>query len=134
MSVHRETEYPAPVGQLSLWFGILGAAGSWALHLVVNYALVPAACSAGMSFLMYLNIPIFLGVALFAGFLSWRGWASVRGMDPENGNGERLMVHRVRFMALSGLAMSAFFLMVIIAQSVPIIIQDPCEAAGSIRI
>lgn len=134
MSARRETEYSAPVGQLSLWFGMLGAAGAWALHLVVNYALVPAACTAGMGFMMYLSIPVFTGIAVLAGVFAWRGWASVRGMDGENGNGQQLIVHRVRFMAVSGIVLSIFFLMVIIAQSVPIIFQNPCEAAGSIRI
>jgi hypothetical protein len=134
MRAQNETEYQAPVGQFSLWFGMLGGAGAWALHLVVNYSLVPVACSTGMDFLLYLTIPAFSGITLLAIFLAWRGWASTRGMDETNGNGQRLMVQRVRFMALSGLAMSGFFLMVILAQSVPIIMQDPCELSGSIRI
>jgi hypothetical protein len=134
MSAQRHTEYPAPVGQLSLWFGMLGGAASWALHLVVSYSLVPAACAAGLGILLYLAIPVFTGLALLAIFFAWRGWQATRDMPDENGNGQRFVYQRVRFMALSGLAMSGFFLMVIIAQSVPIIMQDPCEAAGSIRI
>jgi hypothetical protein len=135
MSAQRQTDYyPAPVGQLSLWFGMLGGAGAWALHLVVSYALVPAACAAGLGFLLYLAIPVFIGLAALAIFFAWRGWQASRDIPDENGNGHRLVYQRVRFMALSGLAMSGFFLMVIIAQSVPIIMQDPCEAAGSIRI
>jgi hypothetical protein len=134
MHAQNETEYQAPVGQFSLWFAMLGGAGAWALHLVVNYALVPVACSLGMGILLYMTIPVFIGITLLAIFFGWRGWAATRDMDETNGNGQRLMVQRVRFMALSGLAMSGFFLMVIIAQSVPIIMQDPCELSGSIRI
>jgi nicotinamide riboside transporter PnuC len=134
MRAQNETEYQAPVGQFSLWFSMLGGPAAWALHLVVNYSLVPVACATGMSFLLYLTIPTFLGIAAIALFFGWRGWDSTRGMDETNGNGQRLMVQRVRFMGLSGILMSAFFLMVIIAQSVPIIMQDPCELSGSIRI
>jgi hypothetical protein len=134
MRAEGHETYQDPVNHWTLWFGMLGAPGAWALHLVINYALVPAACTVALQFLMYITIPVFIGIAGLAGFFSWRGWHLTRDVSEHGRNGQRLIDNRVRFMALSGLAMSALFLMVIIAQSVPIIIQDPCEAAGSIRI
>lgn len=144
MSANRHAEYPEPVNHWTLWFGMLGGAGAWAMHLVFSYSLVPAACSAGLGFLFYVGIVVFAGIAIAAGFFAWRGWNA--GRDPSSAqddnvggrrfqrNGRRLMSDRIRFMALSGLVMSGFFLAVIIAQSVPIIMQDPCQAAGSLRI
>jgi hypothetical protein len=134
MSTRQPVDQQTPVSQFTIWVGLLGAAGAWALHLVYSYSLVPAACEAGMGPLMYLGIPVFLGLAAGAGYLSWRIFAISR--NPESGAtiDEVQAMQRLRFMALSGLAMTAFFFMVIIAQSVPIIVQDPCEAAGSIRI
>ena len=117
-----------------LWFGMLGGAAAWALHLVLSYSLVPAACAAGLGYLLYLGIVGTGIIALAAVLVSWRALRLTRGMSEENGNGERLTVQRVRFMALSGIAMSAFFLAVILAQSVPILAQDPCSIAGSLRI
>jgi hypothetical protein len=136
MSAERYSEYPEPVSHWSLWFGMLGGAGAWALHLVVSYSLVPAACAAGLGYLFYVGIAGCAGIALGALFFAWRGWNLTRDLpeDTRNGNGARLISNRVRFMAISGLALSAFFLMVILAQSVPVIMQDPCEAAGSLRI
>jgi hypothetical protein len=134
MSSNRQSQHiEAPISQWTLWTGMLGATFAWALHLVYSYSLVPAACAAGMGYLMYLGIPLFLGLALGSGYCAWRGWELSRELpSPDDPTYE--VMKRVRFMALCGLAMSAFFAMVIIAQSVPIIIQDPCEAAGSIRI
>ena len=134
MHVDRQTEFQAPVSQWTLWAGMLGGAGAWALHLVYSYSLVPAACTAGLGFLMYLGIPMFLGLAGLSAYCAWRGWDVSRDLPPESEEARRYIIKRVRFMAISGLAMSAFFLMVIVAQSVPILLQDPCEAAGSIRI
>lgn len=134
MSTRHPVEQQAPVSQWTIWVGLLGAAGAWALHLVYSYALVPAACTAGMGPLMYLGIPVFLGLAAGAGFLSWRMFAISRNPESRTTIEHVQAMQRLRFMALSGLAMTALFMMVIVAQSVPIIVQDPCMAAGSIRI
>lgn len=133
MSTDHSAHDEAPISQWALWFGMLGGAGSWALHLVYSYALVPPACTAGLGFMLYLGIPVFLGVTLLAGFFAWRGWMLSRSLT-FNSDAQYEVMKRVRFMAISGLFLTAFFLMVIGAQSVPIILQDPCEAAGSIRI
>jgi nicotinamide riboside transporter PnuC len=123
------------VSQLSLWFGMLGGAAAWAAHLVMAYSLVPLACAQGLEILLYATIPLTMIIALAAIFFAWRGWSQVRELEMEtDGNGNRLVSQRVRFMALSGLAMSTLFLVVIIAQSVPILTQNPCDPAGSIRI
>ncbi len=134
MSTRQSIDQQTPVSQFTIWVGLLGAAGAWALHLVYSYSLVPAACTAGMGPLMYLGIPVFLLLAGGAGYLSWRVYEASQGPDGEPSDDELEAMKRLRFMALSGVVMSAFFFMVIIAQSVPIIVQDPCEAAGSIRI
>jgi nicotinamide riboside transporter PnuC len=134
MARYRQTQdVEAPIGQFALWTGMLGATFAWALHLVYSYSLVPAACAAGMSGFMYLGIPLFFGLALGCGYFAWRGWELSKELPPVD-DPRHEMLKRVRFMALSGLVMTAFFAMVILAQSVPIIVQDPCEAAGSIRI
>ncbi len=133
MSGNQQQYIEAPIGQLALWTGMLGPIGAWALHLVYSYSLVPAACAAGLSAMLYLGIPLFIGLSLGCGYFAWRGWELSREL-PEPDDPRFEMMQRVRFMALSGLALTAFFTMVIIAQSVPIILQDPCEAAGSIRI
>jgi nitrogen fixation-related uncharacterized protein len=134
MTSRADTEFAEPVGQLSLWFGILGGAAAWGAHLAISYALVPLACAVGLEILLYMTIPATLMIAAAAILFSWRGWKRAQFPKDDIDNGHRIVIDRVRFMALSGLVMSGFFLVVIIAQSVPIIMQSPCDPAGSIRI
>lgn len=135
MSTETRTPESEPVSQLSLWFGLLGGAAAWAAHLVLAYALVPLACAQGLEILLYATIPLTMVVAIAAIVFAWRGWSRVRERANETDeNGNRLISQRVRFMALSGLAMSTYFLFVIVAQSVPIITQSPCDPGGSLRI
>lgn len=135
MSTETRTTRSEPVSQLSLWFGLLGGAAAWAAHLVLAYALVPLACARGLEILLYATIPLTMVVAIAAIAFAWRGWSRVRELaDETDENGNRLVSQRVRFMALSGLAMSTYFLFVIVAQSVPIITQSPCDPGGSLRI
>jgi nicotinamide riboside transporter PnuC len=134
MSTNTENYTQAPVGQLSLWFGILGGPTAWFAHLVIAYSLVPVACARGLEIVLYLVIPAMILIAAAAGFFAWRGWRLASDGEEKNNNGRKLVFDRVRFMALSGIVMSAFFLVVIIAQSVPILAYGPCDPAGSIRI
>lgn len=123
-----------PVGQFSLWIGMLGGATAWAIHLVVAYALVPLACARGLDILLYATIPTTIGLAGVSVWLAWRGWDRSNGDVDHDDRDEFLTLNRVRFMAISGILMSGFFLIVIIAQSVPILAYSPCDPAGSIRI
>ena len=136
MSVNEEAQYryESPVGQLSLWFGMLGGAGAWFMHLLIAYSLVPLACSADLGILLYATIPLALLVASLATLVGWRGWqrAGEAELDPDDPDDP--IRERVRFMGLAGLVASGFFLVVIVAQSVPILMNHPCDPAGSIRI
>lgn len=134
MSSEVRQHDPEPVSQLSLWFGLFGGAAAWAAHLVLAYALVPLACDQGLEILLYATVPLTIAIALVAVILSWRGWRRSRGYEVRDENGDRVIHQRVGFMSISGLVMSTFFLAVIIAQTVPILTQSPCDPAGSIRI
>lgn len=134
MSSDVRRQDPEPVSQLSLWFGLFGGAAAWAAHLVLAYALVPLACSQGLEILLYLTVPLTIAIALAAVLFSWRGWRRSRDYESRDENGDQVIHQRVGFMSLSGLVMSMFFLAIILAQTVPILTQSPCDPAGSLRI
>lgn len=134
MSTDIRHQNPEPVSQLSLWFGLFGGAAAWAAHLVLAYGLVPFACSEGLEILLYLTVPVTVVIALAAAVFSWRGWRRSRNYAGTDENGDQVVHQRVWFMSLSGLVMSLFFFAVIVAQTVPILTQSPCDPAGSIRI
>lgn len=130
-----------------LWFGLLAAPAAFLLDLAASFALVDWACRHDGHALLW---AITGGALLLAGAGGWRAWRSWRtiGLDPHPaGEGvERssprstghALSHalrtdapraegRQRFMALGGMAVSGFFLLVIAASVIPALLVAPCS-------
>jgi hypothetical protein len=106
-----------------LWFGLLGPALAWFFHLALSYILVGYACDSGLVVLLHGASLLMIGVTLAAGWVSWKNWNRLgRPTDEEIEPPEG----RSRFMAMSGLVMSGFFLLVILAQWIPTFIMPAC--------
>jgi Na+/glutamate symporter len=101
---------------VALWSGIMAGPAAWAIDLQLRYALVPWACAHGqMRPLTLISLPLLL-VALIGGVISWRG---LRMSDGD--------AVRIRFMALSGMALSLTFALTIVAMTIPDFFLRPCE-------
>jgi hypothetical protein len=100
----------------ALWAGILAGPLAWGLHLQVSYALTQTACDTGHQWLLHLVSLGALLVVAAGGINALRLW---RGLPAVSTNeGEELWT-RSRFMALFGMAFSAFFGLVILAAWIP---------------
>ena len=101
---------------VALWFGNLSGPIALIVNFQLRYALVPYACESGQHWMLTaISIPLFV-VALFGAFVSWRG---LRADDGD--------VMRIRFMALSGIALSLLFALSIVAMAIPDFYFHPCE-------
>lgn len=123
-------ERAEPAG-FRLWFGTLGAAAAWFVHLIVVYVLVPVTCAVSGPTLMYVTSALLAGVAVAAGFVAWRSW---RGLsEEERGDliGE-MEGSRKGFMLYGGLLASGVFLLAILMATIPIFFLDPCTMEGRI--
>ena len=112
-----------PTG-VSVWAGMIIAPASWALDLVVRYALVEWCCKhGGKGLLIGLSLAFFTGAALCAAacFAEWRAAGLRVPVGSEPGP-----LARARFMAALGLLSSSFFSVVIAAQAVAPFFVDPC--------
>jgi hypothetical protein len=111
--------------RLALLTGLLGAPLAWLLYLEINYALVPWACRHGHARhpALYLVAAAALLAALASGALAWREWrlAGRRTSDDPPPSG------RAAFMAITGLANSALFALVIVAAAVPLFWMSACD-------
>lgn len=114
-------------GLFPLWFGILGPPVIWAVRIAANYILVPYACWWGWVPLLHaITLAASLGTAA-AGWVAWRRWRKTgRGTEVELGGSAT----RTRFMALTGMLSSGFFLLVIVAEGLANVFVDPCQTAG----
>jgi hypothetical protein len=100
---------------------VLGGPVWWALHLGGMYWLVPRACTWGTSIALHLLTLIVLGLmgrAALSGVQLHRAAEAAASADPT--------ATRDRFLAWTGLALTALFTFVVVAEWFPAVQLDPC--------
>jgi len=117
-----------------LWLCILAGPLSWSLQLAVAYPFLDWSCGAGHLLLVHLATLIAVIFTGTSAYLSWHNLHLHRTIERinENPNSQKRgseteseMPPR-QFMALAGLMLSLFFLLVIIVQWTPVLVLDPC--------
>jgi hypothetical protein len=102
-----------------LWVGPLAALANQA----VTYALEIWACSRDADTVLYVVNAFWLAVALAATLMAYLRWSRVgRGSDDDGAT----IPARNRFLALTGIAVSALSALVIVAQLIAVPIFGPC--------
>lgn len=110
--------------QVMLWSGIILGPVAWFINLEANFAIAPLACTATGKPYLYLVSAVSLVTAIVAGAVSFACWHMLeRSLVAEGAPGDSGR----RFVALSGIILSAFCALVIIAQSIPNILFKGCE-------
>lgn len=101
---------------------VLGGPVWWALHLGAMYWLVPRACAWGTSLALHLVTVVVLGLlarAMLSGVQLHRAAVEAAATgDPT--------ATRDRFLAWTGLALTALFTFVVVAEWFPAVLLDPC--------
>lgn len=124
MTEVAEERFSEPREILMLWYGLLVGAGAWKLQLVVNYALVPYACWHDLSLLMHAASAATVLLAASGAWVAWGRWKET-GVEDDSALGGPL--GRSRFMAISGVVLSAFFVFLILGQWIPNLLLSPCD-------
>lgn len=111
-------------GILGLAYGLVGAPISALLMQVIAYAGVQWACGHRTIAVVHVVPAIFIALAALSIWISWRDWSSVGRV----GRAENATVtDRTRFVAVSGVVLSAFSIVLILAMWLPLVIFDPCQ-------
>ena len=112
-----ETTRPLAIRPSSpqLWTGILSGPFAFAVAFTTKYAMVDWICDHKAEWVFWLITALALLVCAFGAFESWRGLK----------NGED--TKRVRFMGISGMALSVAFAAFIIAMAIPHFYLGACE-------
>ena len=98
---------------LALLISLLGGPFAWLLNFHVGYVLSEHICATHSRLWVYMTCGLCLAISIVALALPWRAMRE---------NGES----RTQFMAWLGVMSSAFFAVVIIAQSIASVMVDPC--------
>jgi len=112
------------VRPVALWAGILAGPIAFAFVLTIKYAAAQWACmQSHRGVLESVNIAG-LVVTLLGGAIAWRSLARTPASAPTDGDDP---IGIARFMALLGIATSALFVVVHIANDVPQWVLDACR-------
>jgi len=106
-----------------LWIGPLLPPVGWFAYLLVNYMLVPRACTTGTALPLYVTTLVALLTAAGAGVVAWRVWQDVEPKWPDEASG---VIPRSRFLAVLGFLSGGLFFLVILAQGIPTLMLPPC--------
>jgi hypothetical protein len=108
----------------SQWIGVLGGPIVWLIFLQVNYMLAPSACLSQNKTMLGIVTIIALFGTIGSASAAWRAWhqAGATSHTEEGGS-----IGRSRFMALSGIGLSALFALVVLASAIPIIFLGACD-------
>jgi len=101
-----------------LWLCIFTGPALWFVSLEGNFALAPWACAFGWKPALFAVSSVCLLLTCIAGYYSWGEWQRLKPQEQQT---------RPRAMAFSGVVLSAAFVLVILAQSIPNIILGSCE-------
>lgn len=117
-----------------LWLCILAGPLSWSMQLAVAYPLLDWSCRAEHLLPVHLATAIAFVFSAVSAYLSWHNLKLHRTLERINENpnsqkrgseSESEMPPR-QFMALAGLMLSLFFLLVIVIQWLPVLLLDAC--------
>ena len=107
-----------------LWAGILTGPLAWSADLVASYALVKWTCSVQRTAVLHLVSVATLAVVGLGAAIAWRSRTAASAAESTGGGRP---IERAQFMAVLGLATSAFFFIVVIAEWLPQWVLDACH-------
>ena len=113
----------------ALWGGVLAGPVVWLVLLEVNYVLSYVACETRQRWFLHLATLVAIGLVAGAGIWAWRA----RLADPLEAHdvapplSEETSVQRAAWMAAVAAAFSIWFVLLIIATHIPVMILKPCQ-------
>ena len=101
----------------------------WLCLLQFNYSFSYVACETHRTWFMHAAVAVAVLLVAAAGVLAWRArQGAVRDDDVlTHPLSDETRIHRSNWMTLAGVAISAWFIIVILAMEVPLIVLKECQ-------
>lgn len=109
----------------ALWFGFLAGPAAWFAHLMIGYIVGAYLCQADATWALHLFTLGAVAVCAVSGVVSWRLWRETGSVREPEGGG---VLGRTRFMALSGVVLSALFALIVVTAGLSNVFLEPCGA------
>jgi hypothetical protein len=127
-STLRHGSFDAGGRAVALWIGVLAGPLAWSALLETNYVLSYVACEQRHTWMLHLATAIALALVAGAAWLTWVASPSLGYNSERDASTDPVdtAIIRARFMAIGGLALCAWFALVIIATEIPVLVLHPC--------
>jgi hypothetical protein len=119
------TAWTGPAALLRQWAGLLGAPLIWFIQFEASYSLVPHVCRSTSLIPLHLLSAAALAGTIIMLLFAWQTRQSARELPRGEQTGGP--VGRSWLMGITGILVSGFFCLLILAQWIPAIIIDPCQ-------
>ena len=113
-----------PVSVRALWAGVLSGPLTFLALLEVAYLLVPYGCRTGREWPLHASAFVAVLLAAAGTALAWRNWEAVGRTWPDAEGGA---TPRSRYLAAFGVLSGVLFVLVNLAEWVPMFVLDPCQ-------
>ena len=123
-TLRRAYHDPRRVAVLVL--GVLAGPVVWLTLLETNYVLTYVACEQRHEWMLQLATIIAVALVAAAGAGAWRA-RTTGTTETETLDQDATSELRARFLAYGGALLSAWFILVILATEIPIVILHPCQ-------
>lgn len=123
MRADAERYYAGNAGIATLYLGVFLAPAAWFFHLVTSFTLAAQLCDGRHEWLLHAVGLAAIMMAATGGALAWRNWKGTGSRLNEDRAGT---MARSNFLAVAGLASTAFFGLVIVISEVPNWFLPPC--------
>jgi hypothetical protein len=104
--------------------GFLAGPAAFGISLMANYSLVKPACAAGSTLVLTAVSVGALAVTCAGALVSWRCWQQLHDLGTTEGG---RIVDRSYFIAVTGMVLNGFFVLLIAVMIVPHYVLSPCE-------
>ncbi len=115
---------------MSLWTGLLAGPVVWLMLLEFNYGGAYVACETRSTWFLHTATIVAAGLVAVAGFIARRArHESPLNVpdDPAPPLNDITRVQRSQWMSVAGLGTSAFFILVILAMEIPLLVLQECQ-------
>jgi hypothetical protein len=120
-----EQRYTSPRGLAELWAGVVLAPLAWSAHLSISYFLAGVVCGSPWNLALLAVSVLLAGVALIGAWFAWRNYTAT-GREWPRGDRDGVLI-RSRFLAVGGLLLTALSVLLIVVQTIPMLVLNPCS-------
>ena len=116
-----------PARIAALWTGLLAGPLVWLTLLEVNYVMSYVSCETREKWFLHLAVAVAALLVAAAGYVAWRSGPPSAGDATTPPVTRTTAELRARWMAMGGVALCAWFVLVILTMDIPIAVLKTCQ-------